>query len=120
MDGFHKTLLIKDQKKKAGHTKLFIQDHNVWFHNTEQDEPITTDGHQNDLFLPRFHYSPNGKYAIGFQETQVTKRQIPLLTSAPRDQLQPTMKWIDYAKAGDAISAPPKTFQPCQKANFTA
>ena len=104
MDGFHKTLLIKDQKKKAGHTKLFIQDHNVWFHNTEQDEPITTDGHQNDLFLPRFHYSPNGKYAIGFQETQVTKRQIPLLTSAPHDQLQPTMKWIDYAKAGDAIS----------------
>ena len=104
MDGFRKTLSIKEQKKKAGHTKLFIQDHNVWFHNTEQDEPITTDGHQNDLFLPRFHYSPNGKYAIGFQETQVTKRQIPLLTSAPHDQLQPTMKWIDYAKAGDAIS----------------
>ena len=118
-DGFRKALEIKEQKKKASHTKLFIQDHNVWFHNTEQDEPITNDGHQNDLFLPRFYYSPNGKYALSFQETQVNKRQIPLLTSAPHDQLQPTMKWIDYAKAGDAnFPASPKTFQPCREASL--
>ncbi len=104
MDGFRKALKIKEQKKKASHTKLFIQDHNVWFHNKEQDEQITNDGHQDDPFLNRFHYSPNGEYAIGFQETRVTERQIPLLTSTPHDQLQPTMKWIDYAKAGDTLS----------------
>jgi len=104
MEGFRKVLAREEQKKKPGQKKLFIRNHNVWLHNTEQDNQITTNGHQDDPFLEKFHYSPDGNYAIGFQETRVTERQIPLLTSAPRNQVQPTMKWIDYAKAGDTIS----------------
>ena len=104
MDGFRKVVTAQEQEKKVRQTKLFIRDHNVWLRNTERDDQFTTDGHQDDPFLKRFHYSPDGNYAIGFQETRVTGRQIPLLTSAPRDQVQPTMQWIDYAKAGDTIS----------------
>ncbi len=104
MEGFRKALKIAKHNKDKLKTDLFRRDNNVWLRSTEQDYPVTTDGHQDDPFLNRFHYSPNGKYAIGFQETRVTGRQIPLLTSAPHDQLQPTIKWIDYAKAGDTIS----------------
>ncbi|MDB4557007.1 S9 family peptidase, partial [bacterium] len=63
----------------------------------------TTDGHQDDVFLNNYHYSPNKEYALGFQETQIKERQIPLLTSAPDDQVQPTMRWINYAKPGDSV-----------------
>ncbi len=104
MEGFHNLLATEKQKKNPRQKKLFIRDHDVWLHNAEQDDQFTTDGHPDDPYLKRFHYSPNGNYAIGFQETRVTGRQIPLLTSAPRDQVQPTMQWIDYAKAGDTIS----------------
>ena len=104
MEGFHQTLKTTENGNDRTKTKLLTQDYNVWLRNSEQDHRITTEGHQEDPFLNKFHYSPDGNYAIGFQETRVTGRQIPLLTSAPRDQVQPTMKWIDYAKAGDALS----------------
>ena len=127
MEGFRNVLATEKQKKNSRQKKLFIRDHNVWLHNKEQDDQFTTDGHPDDPYLKRFHYSPDGNYAIGFQETRVTRRQIPLLTSAPRDQVQPTMKWIDYAKAGDTISQRrPRLFSliekhvlPCDDSSFS-
>ena len=104
MKSFQKNLQAAKRKKDKSKNQLFIRGHNVWLRSTEQDLRVTTNGNQDDPFLNRFHYSPNGEYAIGFQETRVTERQIPLLTSTPHDQLQPTMKWIDYAKAGDTLS----------------
>ena len=103
MKGFQKNLKINGPNKDKLKAELFRRDNNVWLRSIEQDHQITTDGHQDDPFLNRFHYAPNGEYAIGFQETRVTGRQIPLLASAPHDQLQPTMKWIEYAKAGDTV-----------------
>ena len=103
MEGFRgvTTQAHKDKTQPTG--KLFIKNHNVWLRSDNHEDQLTKDGHQGDVFLNNFHYSPNKEYALGFQEAPIKKRQIPLLTSAPDDQVQPTMRWINYAKPGDSV-----------------
>lgn len=98
---------LRETNKKTGkqepRKKLFIKNHNVWMRADKQEAQLTTSGNHDDPFIGAFHYSPDGAFAIGFQETNVDQRQIPLLSSAPHDQVQPTMKWIDYTKPGDSV-----------------
>ena len=103
MNGFHRMRKQTNKNKTQPAGKLFTRNHNVWLRSDSQEDQLTTDGHQDDVFLNNYHYSPNKEYALGFQETQIKKRQIPLLTSAPDDQVQPTMRWINYAKPGDSV-----------------
>ena len=103
MNGFHRMRKQTNKNKTQPTGKLFTRNHNVWLRSDNQEDQLTTDGHQDDVFLNNYHYSPNKEYALGFQETQIKKRQIPLLTSAPDDQVQPTMRWINYAKPGDSV-----------------
>ena len=103
MDGFRHKRKQTNKNKTQPTGKLFTRNHNVWLRSDNQEDQLTTDGHQDDVFLNNYHYSPNKEYALGFQETQIKERQIPLLTSAPDDQVQPTMRWINYAKPGDSV-----------------
>ena len=83
---------------------LAIRRHNVWLRNDQGDDiQITTNGTENDPYLRRIHYSPNGRYALAFRETKVNRRQIPLVESSPRDQVHPKLKWITYVKPGDDL-----------------
>ena len=103
MEGFRGVVAQANKHKTQSVAKLVIRNHNVWLRSENQKDQLTTDGNEADVFLNNFHYSPNKKYAVGFQETQIKERQIPLLTSTPDDQVQPTMRWIDYAKPGDSV-----------------
>ncbi len=103
MKGFRGMTAQANKHKTQLAAKLFIKNHNVWLRSENEEYQLTTDGNEADVFLNNFHYSPNKKYAVGFQETQIKERQIPLLTSTPDDQVQPTMRWINYAKPGDSV-----------------
>ena len=103
MVGFRGVVAQANKHKTQPVAKLVIRSHNVWLRSENQKDQLTTDGNEADVFLNNFHYSPNKKYAVGFQETQIKERQIPLLTSTPDDQVQPTMRWINYAKPGDSV-----------------
>ncbi|HCY57282.1 MAG TPA: hypothetical protein DHU78_00305, partial [Opitutae bacterium] len=83
-------------------SKLLIHEHNVWLTRKEKkDLQLTHKGTEEDFFLHEFHYSPNKRFALGFQSTRVFPRKIPLLHSSPKDQVQPTIEFINYPKPGD-------------------
>ena len=83
-------------------SKLVIREHNVWFiRKDKKDIQLTRKGTEEDSFLNEFRYSPNKRYALGFQSTRVISRKIPLLRSSPKDQIQPTIEFINYPKPGD-------------------
>ena len=83
-------------------SKLVICEHNVWFiRKDKKDIQLTRKGTEEDSFLNEFRYSPNKRYALGFQSTRVIPRKIPLLRSSPKDQIQPTIEFINYPKPGD-------------------
>ena len=83
-------------------SKLVIRELNVWFiRKDKKDIQLTRKGTEEDSFLNEFRYSPNKRYALGFQSTRVIPRKIPLLRSSPKDRIQPTIEFINYPKPGD-------------------
>ena len=85
-------------------SKLLIREHNVWLIRKEKkDIQLTRMGTEEDSFIDEFRYSPNKRYALGFKSTRLITRQIPLLSSSPKDQIQPTIKFINYPKPGDPL-----------------
>ena len=83
-------------------SKLVIREHNVWLiRKDKKDIQLTRKGTKEDSFLNEFRYSPNKRYALGFRSTRVLPRKIPLLRSSPKDQIQPTIEFINYPKPGD-------------------
>ena len=83
-------------------SKLVIREYNVWLiKKDKKDIQLTRNGREEDSFLSEFHYSPNKRYALGFRSTRVIPRKIPLLRSSPKDQVQPTIEFINYPKPGD-------------------
>ena len=88
--------------KSTPPSKLVIREHNVWLiKKDKKDIQLTHNGTEEDSFLSEFHYSPNKRYALGFRSTRVIPRKIPLLRSSPKDQVQPSIEYINYPKPGD-------------------
>jgi dipeptidyl-peptidase 4 len=52
------------------------------------------------------HWSPDGRFALTVQMQQGEHREITLVESAPRDQLQPKLKTLRYDKPGDRLDQP--------------
>ena len=85
-------------------SKLIIREYNVWLtRKDKKDIQLTRKGTEEDAFIPEFRYSPNKRFALGFQSTRVIPRKIPLLRSSPKDQVQPTVEFINYPKPGDPL-----------------
>ena len=85
-------------------SKLIIREYNVWLaRKDKKDLQLTHKGTEEDAFIPEFRYSPNKRFALGFQSTRVIPRKIPLLRSSPKDQVQPTVEFINYPKPGDPL-----------------
>jgi dipeptidyl aminopeptidase/acylaminoacyl peptidase len=64
---------------------------------------LATDGSKKFTYQGQFHWSPDGRYALGFRETVVEDRTIPLVESSPKDQIQPRLETIRYRKPGDEL-----------------
>jgi len=70
---------------------------------TESDVQLSFDGTQADYYN-QLYWSPDSRHLAAVRFHKVDERQIPLTYSSPDDQLQPRMKFINYAKPGDALS----------------
>ena len=89
-----------------GRLRAYVSDHNVYVREVgrkdAQPVQLSYDG------APGFSYSglewsPDGRRLAAVRVREVEVRQIPLLESAPKDQLQPRLHWRRYAKPGDAL-----------------
>ena len=70
---------------------------------TSEEWLLADDATAEDRYRSRFHWSPDGRYALGFQETVVETRKIPLVESSPDGQLQPRFEELRYRKPGDEV-----------------
>lgn len=54
-------------------------------------------------FVPPLHWSPRGDRLVIFRRESGEGRRVPLVDVAPRDQIQPRLRSIPYAKPGDRL-----------------
>jgi dipeptidyl-peptidase 4 len=86
--------------------EVFARDHNVWVRPRSggQEVQLSRSGKAESTFNgTRIIYSPDGKKAVAFQTDPVVERKIHIVSSSPKDQVQPKLITLDYAKPGDPM-----------------
>ncbi len=95
------------------HPKVFIRDHNVWLKepNSGDEIALSTDGTEDDPYQSHVHWSPDHKKFVVLQVRKGEQRKILMIESSPKDQLQPKLHTMGYAKPGDRMPLPrPRLF----------
>lgn len=101
-----------------GRHMAFLRDCNVWVKDLSDDgtsgnipsgnpvrgneRQLSFDGTEQDYYA-ELYWSPDSRKLATVRREYVKERQIPLRESAPEDQIQPELRWIDYAKPGDRL-----------------
>ncbi|MEG1937444.1 MAG: DPP IV N-terminal domain-containing protein, partial [Rikenellaceae bacterium] len=64
---------------------------------------LSNDGSPTEYYSSRIFWSPDSKKIVSSLYRPVKERQITLVESSPKDQLEPIYHTFDYAKPGDAV-----------------
>ncbi|MCX8495900.1 MAG: prolyl oligopeptidase family serine peptidase [Akkermansiaceae bacterium] len=91
-----------------GKWRALIVNHNLVLEPTASGISVTlsSDGNEADAFTQPIFWAPDSQKVVAFRVKKVVTRQIHIVESSPPDQVQPRLKNIDYAKAGDPIAQP--------------
>jgi dipeptidyl-peptidase 4 len=71
---------------------------------SKEEIPLTTDAKADEFYEQRFYWSPDSTRLVALRTHKVEERKVNFVESSPRDQLQPKLHTINYAKPGDPIS----------------
>ncbi len=84
----------------------FIRDNNLFIKNFAEEKTIqlSYDGSPGTPYGGVMEWSPDSKKLVSYRVFETQTRKIPLIESAPEDQLQPVIHWKAYNKPGDALS----------------
>lgn len=85
----------------------YLKNNNVYFSkkgNDNTERQLTFDGSPGDYYAARMLWSNDSKKLAVSRVRKAEIRQVTLLESSPKDQLQPKLKNIDYIKPGDALA----------------
>lgn len=91
----------------------FIKDYNLYVRNVEDGEEIalSSDCTEDDAYSKRLYWSPDSEKLVTLRIKKGDDRKIHLIESSPKDQLQPKLHTLSYAKPGDRIAiAKPQLF----------
>lgn len=82
-----------------------IKNHNVFLRHKKsgQEKQLSNAGNETNRFSGRFTWSPNGNWLVAIQRKEVKTREVHLIESSPKDQLQPKLHTHRYAKPGDPL-----------------
>ncbi len=88
-----------DQKWEA-----FVRDHDLWLRGEGGTEHrLSHDGKAENAYDAHLFWSPSGKHAVAYRKKNGGHREVHLVESAPKDQLQPKHHTYFYLKPGDDI-----------------
>ncbi len=91
------------EKRDDGPWTVAIRDHNIYLKSKEGAEfQLTTDGTAKDYYEHLF-WSPDHKKLVAMRTRTAEMRQVKIVASSPRDQLQPKLISLNYAKPGDPL-----------------
>ena len=88
-------------ERTSGPAPAFLRDGVLWRRGA--DGPSELAESRDGQFRRDLHVSPDGRRALAFDETVVEQRQLTLVASSPRDQLQPETRTVTYVKPGDPL-----------------
>ncbi len=102
-----------DSTSPDGCWQASIRDHNVFVENMKGDDEfaLSNNGTEDDPYEPRIFWSPDSKKLVVLQVRKGDERTVHLIESSPKDQLQPKLHAVGYAKPGDRMPLPrPRLF----------
>ena len=92
----------------------FIKAANLYVRNIKNGEEtaLSNDGVEEDTYSEQLYWSPDSKKLFVLRIRKGEDRKIYLIESSPKDQLQPKLHTVSYAKPGDRIDvAKPQLFE---------
>jgi dipeptidyl aminopeptidase/acylaminoacyl peptidase len=69
-----------------------------------EKKPLTDDGADVSYYGPPVRFSPDSKFVTLQRIVPGQERKIPIVSSSPKNQTQPTIRFIDYDKPGDRLT----------------
>lgn len=89
-----------DGKKQA-----YIREGNLWITDldTKTCRQISSNGSEYEYYSSNIHWSPDSKKIACCRIRPAETRKLLLISSSPKEQLQPTTEEYDYVKPGDAL-----------------
>lgn len=89
-----------DDKKEA-----YISEGNLWVTDLETGESkqLSNDGSVYEYYSSNIYWSPDSKKIVCCRYRPAETRKLLLISSSPKDQLQPKTEEYDYPKPGDPL-----------------
>lgn len=87
----------------------FVKENNLWVRPSAGGDgfALSLDGKAGDTYAGGgFFWSPDGTKLVGFRTEAAQEHKVNIVSSSPRDQLQPKLIQLDYLKPGDKIEHP--------------
>jgi dipeptidyl aminopeptidase/acylaminoacyl peptidase len=96
------------QRSPDGKFWWSIKENNLWIRNlqTHEEFALTTDGRPGDAYESPASWSGDSTRLLLHKVKRLAVRQIAIVESSPKDQVQPKLHMIDYAKPGDPLPEP--------------
>ncbi len=100
----------EDSKRKVtspdGKKDAYISEGNLWVEDkaTGKKTKLSNDGSPSEYYSSNIYWSPDSKKIVSFKYRPGGDRKLLLISSSPKDQLQPKTETWDYAKPGDAVA----------------
>lgn len=96
----------KDKVKSPdGKKEAYISEGNLWVTDlaTKENKKISIDGSVSEYYSSNIYWSPDSKKIVCCKYRPAETRKLLLISSSPKDQLQPKTEEYDYPKPGDAL-----------------
>ena len=83
----------------------FIREYNLWIKNaaTNKEIQLSFDGSPGEFYSSYLKWSPNSRFIAVHKFRPAEKRFMKFMESSPKNQIQPILHEIEYAKPGDAL-----------------
>lgn len=92
-------------KSPDGTKEAYIVEGNLWVKDitSGKAKAISNDGSVYDYYSSNIYWSPDSKKIVCCKYRPAEVRKLLLISSSPKDQLQPKTEEYDYPKPGDAL-----------------
>jgi dipeptidyl-peptidase-4 len=94
------------EQSPDGRWTVALKENNLALKSKEggEETALTKDGTADDGYSPRVFWSPDSKHFVAMRTRKVEERVVTLVESSPKNQLQPNVQTMRYAKPGDPLA----------------
>jgi dipeptidyl-peptidase 4 len=81
-----------------------IENHNVVLVSSDgENTPLTTDGTEQQPYRGPIRWANDSQHAVVLRVNEVERREVTVVETSPRNQVQPKLMKYDYLKPGDDL-----------------